>query len=87
MASKKRGKSPRVAMASPFATTAEAAEFLRCSKRTLEGWRFRGVGPRFIRAGDLIRYQVDDLRSWLLSGLTEATAIPAEQTDADGVRG
>ena len=35
----------------PLLTTKEAARFLRLSHRTLEGFRVRGSGHRFIKAG------------------------------------
>jgi len=44
---------------------AQAAELLQVSPRTLEGWRCRGGGPRFIRVGRRVRYRLQDLRAWL----------------------
>lgn len=50
-------------------TTKEAARFLRLSHRTLEGFRVRGIGPRFIKAGSGLRsrvlYYPADIRTWL----------------------
>lgn len=47
-------------------TTHEAAKLLRASHRTLEGWRFRNVGPPYIQLGERgIRYSRDDLEAWL----------------------
>lgn len=43
----------------------QAAEFLTVQPRTLEGWRYRGDGPRFIRVGRYVRYRLRDLRVWL----------------------
>lgn len=35
------------------------------SERTLEGWRRRGTGPRFVRIeGSGVRYLLADLESW-----------------------
>jgi hypothetical protein len=31
------------------------------SERTLEAWRWRGRGPKFIRIGKGIRYRVEDI--------------------------
>lgn len=44
-----------------------AAQFLGCSRRTLQEWRRIGKGPNFIRMGDsrLIRYDTFDLQEWL----------------------
>ena len=43
----------------------QAAELLQISPRTVEGWRSRGEGPRFVRVGRRVRYRLDDLRAWL----------------------
>lgn len=49
--------------------TEAEVEFLTSIKRkTLQVWRSRGVGPRWIRAGDrLVRYPSDALREWIQS--------------------
>ncbi len=53
----------------PLLTTKEAAQFLRLSHRTLEGFRVRGIGPRFIKAGSGLRsrvlYHPADIRNWV----------------------
>ena len=43
--------------------TAEASDFLKVSVRTLENWRARGIGPRYIRLGSSkgVRYRLCDL--------------------------
>lgn len=46
-------------------TQNQVAEALGVSQRTLEGWRYRGGGPEFIRAGSRVRYSVEDLRAWI----------------------
>ena len=47
-------------------TTEEAAQYLRLSKRTLEGFRSRGGGPTFRRKGrNIVRYLKKDLDAWL----------------------
>ncbi len=46
----------------PFTlTTAQAAQFLSVSPRTLEDWRLRGGGPPFRKYGRLVRYLRGDL--------------------------
>jgi len=43
-----------------------AAEFLCLSFRTLQNWRVRGGGPRFIRISSrCIRYRISDLEEWI----------------------
>ena len=47
-------------------TQAEAAEFLNVQSRTMESWRLRGTGPRFIRYSPrAIRYRPADLHAFL----------------------
>ncbi len=41
-----------------------AADFLGVSTRTLEGWRLRGGGPVFIKAGRSVRYRLTELLEW-----------------------
>ncbi len=61
-------------------TTGEAAELLGVSPRTLECWRGRGGGPRYIRmlpevgrACRAVRYRLSDIDVWI-----EAREVPAE---------
>lgn len=50
-------------------TTREAARYLRLSHRTLEGFRVRGGGPIFIKAGSgrrsRVLYHPADINIWL----------------------
>lgn len=49
-------------------TSAEVAERLGITPRTLTEWRIRGYGPAFIEiAKRNIRYDSSDLENWLLS--------------------
>lgn len=47
----------------------EAAAILGTSPRTLQGWRLRGEGPKFLKLGSTrrsrVRYDPSDLISWL----------------------
>jgi hypothetical protein len=44
----------------------EAARFLKVQPRTLESWRQRRIGPRFIRYSmRCVRYRTQDLQAWL----------------------
>lgn len=58
----KRRQSTRID--SPYKTVAEAAEFLRLSRQTLNNMRSSGRGPSYHRHGRRILYDVDELRSW-----------------------
>ena len=60
---------------------ADAASLLNVSPRTLEGWRYRGEGPKYcILSAKCIRYRSVDLLSWLEareSGKISDTGDPA----------
>lgn len=43
----------------------ELAEYLQVPVRTIEDWRTRSYGPRFIRVGRRVRYRETDVDSWL----------------------
>jgi len=48
-----------------FLTTAQAADFLQLSPKTLEGYRLKGGGPKYLRLGHrTVRYCKEDLRAW-----------------------
>ena len=51
-------------------TEEEVAKMLSLSPRTLQGYRYRGGGPAFVRIGArAIRYRTSDLLRWMrLSG-------------------
>lgn len=46
-------------------TTIEAAEYVGCGPDALRAWRRSGLGPRFYRAGRLIRYRIEELDAWI----------------------
>lgn len=47
-------------------TQKQAAEFLSLSPRSLEGWRYRGGGPRYVRINSrAVRYRREDLEAFL----------------------
>lgn len=49
-------------------TTAEVAKLLNISERTLEDWRLRGGGPRYIKVGRLVRYLYTDVVAFIERG-------------------
>ena len=61
----KRREEPAVRQASPVLDTRAAADFLGVSARTLEGFRVRGGGPRFVKIGGAVRYRVASLEEFL----------------------
>jgi Helix-turn-helix domain len=44
------------------------------SPRTFQRWRQRGLGPKFVRIGNQIRYRRSDLETWLSSRIAQSTA-------------
>jgi hypothetical protein len=48
-----------------FLSEARAAELLSINPRTLQQWRLRGTGPKFVRISSrCIRYRYRDLMVW-----------------------
>lgn len=46
------------------------------SPRTLEQWRWRGVGPRYLKLGGRIVYRLEDVEAFEAARLHENTAGP-----------
>lgn len=46
-------------------TQDDAAALLGLSVRTLEGWRYKGQGPAYVKIGGRVRYRHQDLDAWL----------------------
>jgi hypothetical protein len=55
-------------------TQREAAVVLRLSERTLERWRVQGIGPRFVRLNNSIRYRQQDLDAHVASRVVGSTS-------------
>lgn len=47
-----------------YFTNEEAADFLRISLKTLNNMRVSGDGPTFVKLGQRITYDRDDLIAW-----------------------
>jgi Helix-turn-helix domain len=46
---------------------------LKLSPRTLEGWRWRGTGPRFVKAGGRVLYRLEDVEAFEATQLRQRT--------------
>jgi hypothetical protein len=69
-------RTPR-ARRTPMLDQEEAARFLHVQPRTLESWRQRRIGPRFVRYSmRCVRYRQQDLQVWL-----DSQAIESESPD------
>lgn len=56
-----------------FFDSREAAKYLGLKKCTLEAWRTRGGGPKFVKLGRIVRYRKFDLDNWIESRVRENT--------------
>jgi predicted DNA-binding transcriptional regulator AlpA len=62
----------------------DAAAYLNVSMRTLQGWRLKGGGPHYVKAGTKsIRYRRRDLAAWVNAQIRTNTS---EDTTARPVR-
>jgi hypothetical protein len=57
---------------SPLLNAVQAAHYLQVTERALEDWRFRRVGPAYVRVGRQVRYDIRALDAWLLANTVSA---------------
>ena len=57
-------------------TQNELAQRWGLSPRTLEQWRWRGIGPRFLKLGGRVAYRLVDVEEFEAARLHENTAGP-----------
>ncbi|MFO7861005.1 MAG: helix-turn-helix domain-containing protein [Desulfosalsimonas sp.] len=57
-----------------FYTTEQVSNLLGIQPNTLEIWRHRGTGPKFIKMGRLVRYKSNDLEAWIDSQTRQNTS-------------
>jgi predicted DNA-binding transcriptional regulator AlpA len=55
-------------------TEQEAAKVLHISTKSLQGWRYRGGGPRFVKLGRSVRYAMSDLEEYVLAAQRTSTS-------------
>jgi hypothetical protein len=48
----------------------------RLSPRTIEGWRQRGIGPRFLKVGGRVLYRITDVEAYEAAELRETRPLP-----------
>jgi predicted DNA-binding transcriptional regulator AlpA len=59
-------------------TEGRAAALLSVTRRTLQAWRMRGTGPRYVRISSrCVRYSYNELVTWIESRSRSSTAEPA----------
>lgn len=64
---------------SALLTETQAAEFLHVSRRSLQAWRVRGGGPRFVKIGKLVRYRRADLLAFTAETFETTTEADAQR--------
>ena len=58
-------------------TQTDAAEILKIGARSLEQWRYKGIGPKFVRiSGRAIRYRQSDIDAWVQANVRQSTSEP-----------
>ena len=57
-------------------TEQEAAALLHVTVKAVQGWRYRGNGPRFVKVNRLVRYRLEDLQAFVLAALRTSTSDP-----------
>jgi hypothetical protein len=63
-------------------TEQQAAALLKVSVKTLQGWRCRGGGPRFVKIGRSVRYQLADLDAFVQAAVRSSTSDPGPARSA-----
>ena len=48
-----------------FLDSSQAADYLGVKRTTLEAWRCRGGGPKFVKLGRLVKYRQSDLDNFI----------------------
>lgn len=59
-------------------TTEQLADELAMTVPALAQWRYRGMGPRFIKEGRWIRYRRSDVDEWIEFRLHDRTDRPVQ---------
>lgn len=70
-----------------FLTPEELAERWLMSIHTLDGWRSRGIGPRFVRFGKHVRYPLARVEEWELEQEKGSTAEVVGSSMVPSTRG
>lgn len=55
-----------------YMTTNEVARYLRTPPATLRYWRHKGIGPKGIRVGRRVLYDLADVEAWLQQAAADA---------------
>ena len=61
---------------SPLLKEGEAAEILNLEVATLRRWRWKGCGPRYLKLGGAVRYELVDIEAFKEAGRKTSTSDP-----------
>jgi excisionase family DNA binding protein len=70
----KRKRNHEIERGRPVMRTREAAEYVGIGESTLTNLRVSGGGPRFMKLGKAVRYDVRDLDRWMNANKFKTTA-------------
>ena len=70
---------PDVSKIEPVFDTIAAAPLLGVKPGTLEVWRFKGIGPRFVKCGSRVIYRLRDINEYLDLRTRKSTADPGPE--------
>ena len=62
----------------------EAAAILNLEVTTLRRWRWAGRGPRFVKIGGAVRYDLADLEAFIGAGRRSSTSDPGQEAHGNG---
>ena len=61
-------------MEKPFINQIELSRRWGISPRTLERWRWQGIGPKFIKLGNRVVYAIEEIKDYEASQLRSSTS-------------
>lgn len=65
------------ALPAPLLQPTDVSAFLGVPIGTLDQWRHRGTGPRYVRVGRHVRYRLEDVHAWVADQSRTSTTSPA----------
>jgi predicted DNA-binding transcriptional regulator AlpA len=70
-------KTTKAALLSTLLTEAQVAEKWGLSRKTLQAWRIKGGGPKYVKMGRSVRYSEDALAEFQQSRTQDSTSAEA----------
>jgi hypothetical protein len=65
----------------PLLPEEDAARELKVKPQTMAAWRYRGIGPRYIKVGKLVFYTPSFLREYIQGRVVQPTGVVHEQVE------